>query len=108
MQPQSLTGIVLSTIEAKYNEDFRFRLGRLPALHYTVASTAILAGCTTYFGYKTIQKIVTAWMKPIKRLENALLIRDAIFQHEVTRHILYGIPDYHNNVAEAPTQPLDI
>lgn len=50
-----------------------------------------LAGLTTYLGYKTIQKLITAWGKPSNRLENALRIRDAIFHYVVTS------PDWINN-----------
>lgn len=71
-------GIIASTVEAKYNLDLRSRLEVLPPLKLSIPVAAILTGITTYFGYKTVQKIIDAWMKPSQRLENALRIKDAI------------------------------
>lgn len=76
-------GIVASTIEAHYEREHRNRLALLPPLEVSATVATVLAGLTTYFGYKTIQKIIAAWMKPSVRLENALRIKDAIVHHEI-------------------------
>lgn len=75
--------IAASTIESHYNENRRWRLEFLPKLPYTLTSSVVLAGLTSYLGYKTVQKAIDAWMKPSQRLENALRIRNAIFNHDI-------------------------
>lgn len=74
-------GIIASTVEAHYKPDHHSRLEVLPPLMLSTAAATILAGVTTYLGYKTVQKIIDSWMKPSQRLENALRIKDAILHH---------------------------
>lgn len=79
-------GLVASSLEAYHNpERHSRRLEQLPPIEVTIAASTILAGLTSYFGYKTVQKVIASWMKPSQRLENALRIKDAIFHHNVTK-----------------------
>lgn len=72
-------GLLVSKLEAYQNpERHSRRLEQLPPIEVTIAASTILAGLTSYFGYKTVQKAIAAWMKPSQRLENALRIKDAI------------------------------